>query len=167
MSLGADIYGVVYKKGEIICREGDLGDFMYVIQSGAVEISRKNGSQEVVVAMLEQGDFFGEMALLDRQPRSATVKTLCRTRLLPLTQDSFLSRAHEDPEISLRLIKALSQRIHKTNRLLRQKFEAEEKLGQPAEEAPADLREESGQAGEPELSVDRERTDVANSEGSE
>jgi len=69
MSLGTDIYGVVYDKGEIICREGDPGDCMYVIQSGAVEISRQNGSQGVVVAMLEQGDFFGEMALLDQQPR--------------------------------------------------------------------------------------------------
>ena len=158
MSLGTDIYGVVYEKGEVICREGDPGDCMYVIQSGAVEISRRNGSQEVVVAMLEHGDFFGEMALLDRQPRSATVKTLCRTRLLPLTQDSFLSRAYEDPEISLRLIKALSQRIDKTSRLLRQKIAEEEGLGHPAAEQSVDLREERGQAGESQVSIDRERT---------
>ena len=157
MSLGSDIYGVVYEKGEIICREGDPGDCMYIIQSGAVEISRQKGSQEVVVAMLEQGDFFGEMALLDRQPRSATVKTLCRTRLLPLTKDSFLGRAYEDPEISLRLIKALSQRIDKTSRLLRQRIEEEAGLGHPSAEGAADLREKRGQTGRPRVSVDQER----------
>ena len=93
--------------------------------------------------MLEQGDFFGEMALLDQQPRSATVKTMSRTRLLPLTRDSFLGRAYEDPEISLHLIKALSQRIDKTNRLLRQKIEEEEELSRPSADGAADLREKA------------------------
>jgi CRP-like cAMP-binding protein len=161
MSLGADIYGVVYEKGEIICREGDPGECMYIIQSGAVEISRQNGSQEVVLAMLEQGDFFGEMALLDQQPRSATVKTMSRTRLLPLTRDSFLGRAHEDPEISLHLIKALSQRIDKTSRLLRQKIEGEEELSHPTADEAADLRGEEGQTGSPRTNVDRQRAGEA------
>ena len=158
MSLGADIYGVVYEKGEIICREGDPGDCMYIIQSGAVEISRHQSSQVVVVAMLEQGDFFGEMALLDQQPRSATVKTLSRTRLLPLTRDSFLSRAYEDSEISLHLIKALSQRIDKTNRLLRQKIEEEEELGHPPADGATELRRERGETGKPRANTDQERT---------
>ncbi len=164
MSLGSDIYGVIYDKGEIICREGDPGDCMYIIQSGAVEISRRKGSQEVVVAMLEQGDFFGEMALLDRQPRSATVKTLSRTRLLPLTRDSFLGRANEDPEISLHLIKALSQRIDKTNRLLRQKIGEEEGLRHPAPDGAADPGGGSGPAGNPQAPVDPARTGGAVSE---
>jgi F420-non-reducing hydrogenase small subunit len=158
MSLGADIYGVVYEKGEIICQEGDPGDCMYIIQSGAVEITRQKGSQEVVVAMLEQGDFFGEMALLDQQPRSATVKTMCRTRLLPLTRDSFLRRAYEDPEISLHLIKALSQRIDKTSGLLRQKIAAEEELAQPSADGAAEVRGEGGQTGKPQVRVDPERS---------
>ena len=157
MSHGSDIYGVVYEKGEIICREGNPGDCMYIIQSGAVEISRQKGSQEVVVAMLEQGDFFGEMALLDQQPRSATVKTMSRTRLLPLTRDSFLGRANEDPEISLHLIKALSQRIDKTSRLLRQKIQGEEELSRSSADEAADLRRNRGQSGKPQVGVGLER----------
>jgi F420-non-reducing hydrogenase small subunit len=164
VSLGTDVYGVVYDKGETICREGDPGDCMYIIQSGAVEISRQKGSQEVVVAMLEQGDFFGEMALIDQKPRSATVKTLSRTRLLPLTRDSFLGRAYEDPEISLHLIKALSQRIDKTNRLLRQKIEEGEELGQPGADRAADVGMERERPAKPQANVDLERTGEAFSE---
>ena len=75
MSLGLTFTALSTRRGDHLPGRRS-GDFMYVIQSGAVEISRQKGSQEVVVAMLEQGDFFGEMALLDRKPRSATVKTL-------------------------------------------------------------------------------------------
>jgi len=69
----------------------------------------------------------------------------------------FLGRAHEDPEISLRLIKALSQRIDKTSRLLRQKIEEEEELCHPSAEGAADLREKRGQPGKTRVSVDQER----------
>jgi F420-non-reducing hydrogenase small subunit len=122
MSLGADVYGIVFEKGEIVCREDDPGDTMYIIQSGAVKISRDREGEEVVLAILEPGEFFGEMALLDRQPRSATVSTMSRTRLLPLTRTSFLERTSQDPDISLHLIKILGQRINQTLSLLRSKI---------------------------------------------
>ncbi len=137
MTLGADVYGEVYEKGEFVCREGDPGEIMYIIQSGAVEVSHRKGGQEIALAILEQGDFFGEMALLDREPRSATVKTISRTRLLPLTRESFLSRVGADSRVSFHLIKALSQRIERTTRLLRDKLEEEDGLGgNPGEAAP-------------------------------
>jgi F420-non-reducing hydrogenase small subunit len=122
MSLGADVYGIVFEKGEIVCREGDPGDTMYIIQSGAVKISRNREGEEVVLAILEPGEFFVEMALIDRQPRSATVSTMSRTRLLPLTRTSFLERTSQDPGISLHLIKILGQRINRTLSLLRNKI---------------------------------------------
>jgi F420-non-reducing hydrogenase small subunit len=122
LSLSPDVYGIVFPRGETICREGDPGDTMYVIQSGAVEVSRQSGGESLVLAILEQGDLFGEMALVDQQPRSATVKTITRTRLLPLTRSSFIDRATEDPEISTYLISVLSQRIERTVRLLRYKL---------------------------------------------
>ena len=137
MSLGPDVYGVGYEKGELVCRQGDLGDTMYIIQSGAVEVSRQNGTEEVVLAILEPGDFFGEMALLDQFPRSATVKTLSRTRLLPLTRFSFLQRVGEDPGVSFHVIKVLSQRIERTYRLLCQKIcESLDELPGGADAAP-------------------------------
>jgi F420-non-reducing hydrogenase small subunit len=122
MSLGADVYGIVFEKGEIVCREGDPGDTMYIIQSGAVKISRNREGEEMVLAILEQGEFFGEMALVDQQPRSATVSTMSRTRLLPLTRTSFLQRTSRDPGISLHLIKILGERINRTLSLLRSKI---------------------------------------------
>ncbi len=132
MSLGPDVYGVGYEKGEVVCCQGDLGDTMYIIQSGAVEVSRQTGTEEVVLAILGPGDFFGEMALVDQSPRSATVKTVSRARLLPLTRLSFLDRVGEDPGVSLHVIKVLTQRIDATHRLLRQKIS--ESLDEPANE---------------------------------
>ena len=147
MSLGPDVYGIGYEKGEVVCRQGDLGDTMYIIQSGAVEVSRQNGTEEVVLAILEPGDFFGEMALVDQYPRSATVKTLNRTRLLPLTRSSFLQRVGEDPGVSLHVIKVLSQRIDRTQQLLRQKIsESLDELPGGAAAGPAtSLTHEGGQ----------------------
>jgi F420-non-reducing hydrogenase small subunit len=134
MSLSPDVYGIVFPRGEIICQEGDRGDTMYVIQSGAVEVSRQSGGESLVLAILEQGDVFGEMALVDQYPRSATVKTITRTRLLPLTRSSFIDRATEDPEISTYLIRVLSQRIERTVRLLRYKL-----AETPGEDKPLSL----------------------------
>jgi CRP-like cAMP-binding protein len=91
MSQGEDLFGVIYEKGEVVFQPGDFGDTMYIIQSGAVEISQIHGKREIVLALLEKGEFFGEMALLDDHPRSATVTAICQTRLLPLTRSSLLN----------------------------------------------------------------------------
>ena len=87
-----EIFGTVYERGSVVFRQGDTGEAMYVIQSGAVEISQMQAHREVVIALLEKGDFFGEMALIDTQPRSCTVTAIGRTRLLALTRHSLLER---------------------------------------------------------------------------
>ena len=92
---GEDIFGFLCERGETIFREGDPGDTMYLIQTGAVEISRMGKDGEVALALLEKGDFFGEMVLLDSLPRSTTARAIAHTRLLPLTRESLLERLRQ------------------------------------------------------------------------
>jgi len=119
MDKGQEFFGTVYEKGEAVFRQGDHGDTMFVIQSGAVQISRSDKDKEVTLAVLERGDFFGEMALLDSRPRSASVKTIQRSRLLPLTRQTLLTKVKDNPAILMQLLATLSVRIEKTNRMLR------------------------------------------------
>ena len=128
MDLGEELYGVVYERGEVVCRQGEKGDSFFIIQSGAVEVSRKDKDGDLVLALLEQGDFFGEMVLVDDYYRSATVKAIRKTRLLPLNKENFMVKLREDPGVSLHLIRSIARRIENTRKILRNKIEADESL---------------------------------------
>jgi len=128
MTHGNEIFGSFFEKGTVVFREGDLGELMYIIQSGGVEISQLQEGREVVLALLERGDFFGEMALVDQRPRSATVTTIQPTRLLPLSRSSFLERISQDPGVAFHLFKSLSRRVEQATHLLREKVEGDESL---------------------------------------
>jgi len=128
MTHGNEIFGSFFEKGTVVFREGDLGELMYIIQSGGVEISQLQEGREVVLALLERGDFFGEMALVDQRPRSATVTTIQPTRLLPLSRSSFLERISQDPGVAFHLFKSLSRRVEQATHLLRDKVEGDESL---------------------------------------
>ena len=123
-----DLYGNVYEKGDVICRQGDRSQTLYLIQSGAVEICSESGGKEVVIDIVQEGDFFGEMALIDRLPRSATVRAIRYSRVLPISRDQFLSHARNDPDIILHLIRVLGQRINQTGRLLKNLVDGDENL---------------------------------------
>src|SRR4030042_6495157 len=107
MSKGEELFGPIYQRGEVVFRQGEPGDTIYIIQSGAVEVSQLRNDKKVVLALLEHGDFFGEMALIDNHPRTATVTTIYRTRLLSFTRSSFLERVRHDPGVVLHLLKGL------------------------------------------------------------
>jgi len=102
-----EIFGSVYEKNALIFEQGQTGREMYIIQSGAVEISRMAGDKDEVLAILGKGDFFGEMALINDEPRSATVRSIQRSRLLPITKQSLLERGVKDPSVFLHIIRAL------------------------------------------------------------
>ena len=102
-----EIFGSVYEKNSLIFEQGQAGGEMYIIQSGGVEISRRTGERDEVLAILGKGDFFGEMALINDEPRSATVRTIQRSRLLPITKQSLLERGGKDPSVFLHIIRAL------------------------------------------------------------
>lgn len=105
--------GREYPDGHVICRQGEQGDRMYVIQSGRVTVLLEDGETEVVIAQLKAGDIFGEMALFDRQPRSATVRAAGAVRILTLDKRAFMRQVHEDPSLAYRMLEAMSLRIRR------------------------------------------------------
>ena len=128
MSQGEDLFGITFEKGEIVFSQGDMGDTMYIIQSGAVEISQSQNGIKVVLALLERGGFFGEMALIDNHPRSASATAISRSRLLPLTRSSLTERIRHDPGVVVHLLKTLCERINDTNLMLKTKIQNDERL---------------------------------------
>ena len=128
MSQGGELFGITYRKGEVIFNQGDPGDTMFIIQSGAVEISRSQNSQKSVLALLEKGDFFGEMALIDKHPRAATATAISHSHLLPLTRLSLMERIRHDPGVVIHLLKTLCERINNTNRMIREMVDGNESL---------------------------------------
>ncbi len=107
--------GKEYDDGAVICRQGERGDCMFVIQDGQGVVVREEAGGEVVLGKLEVGDIVGEMAIFDKQPRSATVRALGKARVLTLDKRAFLRRVHEDPSLAYRLLQKMSQRIRGLN----------------------------------------------------
>jgi CRP-like cAMP-binding protein len=103
--------GKIYQDGEIIVRQGEVGDCMYVIQEGKVEVVIEENGNEVVLAEREEGEFFGEMAIFDRDARSATVRAKGQVRALTVDKKNFLRRIHKDPSLAFRIVETMSHRI--------------------------------------------------------
>src|SRR5690348_1620263 len=109
-----------YPKSATIFRKGDPGDAMYLIDLGKVGISITDADGHVVtLAELGAGDFFGEMAMLDGQGRSANAVALEDSRVAKLTRDDFLQFMKSDPRVTLELLTALTHRLRRTDELLR------------------------------------------------
>ena len=102
-----------YGDGEVICQQGEMGDRMFVIQSGRAVVFREQDGVEEVVGVLKAGDVFGEMSICDRAPRSATVRAKGEIRVLTLDKRAFLRQVHEDPSFAYRLIQQMSDRIRR------------------------------------------------------
>ncbi|MEK7821512.1 MAG: cyclic nucleotide-binding domain-containing protein [Planctomycetota bacterium] len=109
------LLGRIYKDGEVIVKEGTQSRTMYVIQSGNVKVVKSEGETETALAMLGEGDIFGEMSLFDAKPRSATVKAVGEARVLAIDHENFLKRIKMDPSLAFRTIKQMSQRIRDLN----------------------------------------------------
>lgn len=110
--------GKVYRPGEVIVRQGDVGDCMYVIQSGKVEVVKEKDGKEVRLAELGEGDFFGEMALFEKDVRSATVRPLGEVRVLTVDKKMFLRKIHDDPSLAFMIMKRMSRRIRELDEAL-------------------------------------------------
>jgi CRP/FNR family cyclic AMP-dependent transcriptional regulator len=106
-------YGVVeqYADGEAIVREGESGREMYVIRRGSVEVIKSLGGRTVVLATLERGSFFGEMSLLESQPRSATVRAKGDTEVLVIEPGTLLLKIRRDPTFAFEMLQHMSRRI--------------------------------------------------------
>lgn len=103
--------GKVYEDGEIIIQQGEPGDRMFVVQEGRVAIVLAHNGRESIIAVRGPGEFFGEMALFEREQRMATVRSLGGARILSIDQKNLMRRLHEDPSLGYRIIQTMSQRI--------------------------------------------------------
>ena len=110
--------GRIYSDGEIIFREGDVGDALYVIQSGKINITKKAASGELVIATLQSGEIFGDMALFDKLPRSATARASGNAKILTIDKKKLFSTISRDPTLVFKLLESMSQRIRKLDQEL-------------------------------------------------
>lgn len=107
----AEELGKIYQDGEVIVRQGEVGDCMYVVQEGKVEVVLETEGREIRLAELGEGELIGEMAIFDREVRMATVRAFGKARVLTVDERNFLRRVHEDPSLAYRLVRTMSQRI--------------------------------------------------------
>lgn len=119
--------------GSYVFREGDAGSDMYIIESGSVEVLRAARGSEPV-ATLSAGDFFGEMAILEDQPRFASVRVVASGRLLRVDRAAFAGMLRENFEIAVRIMRKLVARLRRTEELLQA---AQEQLTQSRRADPA------------------------------
>ncbi|MFC1530644.1 cyclic nucleotide-binding domain-containing protein [Gemmatimonadota bacterium] len=113
--MGKGALGKLYADGEDIVRQGDLGDCMFVVQSGRVEVLQATDAGEQHLAYLETGDFFGEMAVFEKEKRSATVRAKGEARVLKVDKKTLLRRIKEDPLLAVNLLQTMSHRIRDLN----------------------------------------------------
>ncbi|MCK4560125.1 MAG: Crp/Fnr family transcriptional regulator [Calditrichia bacterium] len=106
----------VYKKDNMILIEEEIGSTMFIILDGRVKISRiSDDGREVILSILSEGDFFGEMSILDGQNRSANVVTLDDSKIMVIRREDFLQMLHDYPQIAINLLKELAQRLRRSD----------------------------------------------------
>lgn len=103
--------GKVYADGEVLIRQGEVGDAMFVIQQGEAEILVERDGVETRLRVAGEGEIIGEMAVFEREVRSATVRALGEMRALTLDKRNFMRQIAEDPSIAFRIVESMSRRI--------------------------------------------------------
>jgi CRP/FNR family cyclic AMP-dependent transcriptional regulator len=111
--------GLLYKDGDIIIKQGTIGNCLYVIQEGKVEIIKEGGGKNIKIAELGETEFFGEMGLFEKDVRSCTVRALGDAKVMTIDKLNFYSTIQKDPSIAYRLLEKMSQRLRETNKKLR------------------------------------------------
>lgn len=109
----------IINSNEVIFKEGEPGQYMYVIISGQVEIRKRTEAQLTrTITTLRQGDIFGEMAIIEKKKRSATIIALTECQLLRLNETMFYEIVRNNPDFAIKIIRSLSARLRKTNTLI-------------------------------------------------
>jgi signal transduction histidine kinase len=104
--------------GELVFEEGSRGDALYVVLDGELEVSKRQGGQDVVLAVRRVGEFIGEMSLLEQAPRSASVRTLRESRLLMISQAAFQTLLSCSPSAHLTMLRTVTSRLRSTESML-------------------------------------------------
>ena len=118
---------ITMKAGDVIFKEHEKGDRMFIIQSGEVEITKKVGGTERSLALFHKGDFFGEMALFGDSIRSATATATQDGSLIVISKGMLDGQMRKVPEWFLVMFKALIARLKNTGQLLKDEIESFEK----------------------------------------
>ncbi len=111
-------FGREFQAGDVLFREGEAGDVMFVIQAGSVRITKQVGGGDKVLAVLGPGEFLGEMAILNGKPRTATATVVEPTRCLLLDARTLEAMVSKNTEIAMRLIKKLARRLDSADTLI-------------------------------------------------
>jgi CRP-like cAMP-binding protein len=130
MTTGA--LGKVYEDGEILVRQGDTGDAMFVIQQGQAEILVERDGAETRIRIAGEGEIIGEMAVFERETRSATVRALGEMRALTIDKRNFMRQITEDPSVAFRIVQSMSSRIRElSNQIAELKGKDADAVGGP------------------------------------
>ena len=105
--------------GDYVFREGELGTEMFILQEGQVEILKTLDGVDEQLAVLEKGDFFGEMSLLEDLPRTATARAVTPCKLIRIDGATFDQMLRNKPEIAVRIMRKLSRWLRQTDQMLR------------------------------------------------
>lgn len=103
------------KSGDVLIKEGDVGNIMYWVVEGSLKVHRKQDGQQVDLGVISQHELVGEMSFLDDKPRSATVEALEDCKLLPIPNGKFSEVLNSQPRWFKSLVKVLSDRLRQTN----------------------------------------------------
>jgi CRP-like cAMP-binding protein len=125
-----------FPKGTVLFSEGDEGEEMYIVRSGKVSIRKRVPHGDVVVAVLEKGDFFGEMAMLERIPRTAGAEMTEEGDLIVIGSEIFGDMVKSNPEIAVRMLRKYSLRLRETTKQI-EELAAKAEAGGRAAAGPA------------------------------
>ena len=104
--------------GDVLFNEGDRGEIMYLIREGKIKITKGKGDEEKTLAVLKEGDFFGEMAIIDGSPRSAGAVAVTPVSLLVIDKESFKEKLRENPLIEY-VLETLTRRLRTADEQIR------------------------------------------------
>jgi HlyD family secretion protein len=104
--------------GDVIFREGEVGDFAYQVVKGKIEVTKFNGDEYVTLALLEKGALFGEMALIDKQPRSAMARAVNEATVREIDKDALLGYLRNSPQTAFNMMQQLASYARNANEKL-------------------------------------------------
>jgi CRP-like cAMP-binding protein len=128
-----------FTKGQFVFREGEEGDEMYIIQAGKVAIQKTIRNKRTVLTLLEKGDFFGEMCILERLPRTADAEVVEDSDLITINAQTFGEMIRSNPEIAVRMLRKYSMRMREVSEEMEKHLEARINGGEfsmPSPDAP-------------------------------
>ena len=117
------------RAGETIFSENDLGDEMYLLRSGKVSVHQEVGGQVTELDIIEEGGYFGEMAIIDDLPRSAAARAEDDTSLLVLHKNDFRAAVQDYPDIAFEVFREFTRRLRLSDKRYRELVEEARRLG--------------------------------------